>query len=109
MAIENGYCILSEIKSWCGVTDAQDDPSLRPASRRSAAPLMRCAGAIFYHQRDAGIAPEEDGKVCFVEDVIAITELRTDDNGDGVYDCVGTRAGIGLNHSTQAARKPYLD
>lgn len=110
MAIENGYCTLSEIKAWCGVADTQDDTKFEACVEAVCRTIDEVCGRFFFITTETRrYRAEQDGKVCFVEDVIAITELRTDDNGDGVYEIVWDPSWYRLEpFNSGPTKKPYL-
>lgn len=89
MAVTNGYCTLAELKAACRITDNNDDTLLEncieSASRRIDGYCNR-----FFYQRTATALTLYAGNLYYVgiPDLAAITELATDNNGDGTFSTV---------------------
>jgi hypothetical protein len=95
VAIVNGYCTLTEVKSALRIapSDTQDDALLEKAiegaSRRIDGYCQR-----FFYQRSATVTLQTrfEKYVAIPELASSTLTLRTDDNGDGVFETLWTTA-----------------
>jgi len=95
VAIVNGYCTLAEVKSALRIapSDTQDDALLEKAiegaSRRIDGYCQR-----FFYQRSATVTLQTrfEKYVAIPELASSTLTLRTDDNGDGVFETLWTTA-----------------
>lgn len=89
MAITNGYCTLAELKAACRITDNSDDTLLEncveSASRRIDGFCNR-----FFYQQSATTVLRYAANLYFVTvpDLVSVTQLATDDAGDGAFSTV---------------------
>jgi len=91
VTITNGYTTLADIKTLLRITttDADDDAVLEALITQSSR-LFDGETARRYYTTAADetrtYQAEPDGVLCFVDDIVSITTLKTDDDGDRVYE-----------------------
>lgn len=86
MAITNGYCTLAEVKASLRISDSVDDTLLELAVESASRSIDEFAGRVFYSIGTAVkyFAADTDEYVR-IDDLLTITELKTDDNADNTY------------------------
>lgn len=91
MAITNGYATLAEVKAALRITDSTDDTllenSIEGASRRIDGYCNR-----FFYQKSATVTmyPRDNYYIQLADDLVSVTTLKTDDDGDGSYETTWT-------------------
>lgn len=91
MAITNGYATLAEVKAALRITDSTDDTllenSVESASRRIDGYCNR-----FFFQKSATVTmyPRDNYYIQLADDLVSVTTLKTDDDGDGSYETTWT-------------------
>lgn len=108
MAITNGYCTLADVKAALRLTDNVDDALLEQAIEGSSRRIDGYTGRFFYQQSATIRLFAQDPWNQPVQDLVSITELRTDDNGDGTFSDVWSASDYFLEptNATLQAR-PY--
>lgn len=86
MAITNGYCSLSELKARLGITDTNDDTVLEAVIEAASRAIDGETGRVFYATTETRYFTAEDGELLFVDDLLSVTSLKTDLDGDRVYE-----------------------
>ena len=86
----NFYTSVEQLKSRLGITDTQDDFELQLAVQSAAAEIQRMTGRFFWNE--TGVRTYRNTSIYDVEidDLVSITGLATDQDGDGVYETVWT-------------------
>lgn len=96
MAITNGYCTLSELKAALGISDTTDDARLERAVEGASRRIDGRTRRRFYADADASARVFEPTStyLCPVDDISTTSGLivKTDDDGDGVYEHTWTVA-----------------
>lgn len=86
MAITNGYCTLGQLKDSARITDNVDDALLELAIESASREIDRACERYFYNSGSATrIFASRDSYVCEIDDLVSLTTLKTDPEGDGNY------------------------
>ena len=109
MAVTNGYCSLADVKAALRITDTIDDAlienSINAASRMIDQYCNRyfysgSAGEVRYYQAN-------DGFVCWIDDLQAITELKTAATDPTIFDTTWASGDYQLVPNNQRANGAY--
>jgi hypothetical protein len=90
VAITNGYCTLSEVKAALRLTDNTDDALLENAIEGASRRIDGFTGRFFYQQAATITFYANDSYFLPTRDLVSITTLKTDDDGDGSYETTWT-------------------
>jgi hypothetical protein len=93
MAITNGYCTLAEVKAALRLTDSTDDTLLENSIEGASRRVDGYCGRWFYKTTATAIALMPNSYLYLpVQDIATTTGLivKTDDNGDGVFETTWT-------------------
>lgn len=91
MAITNGYCTLAEVKAAMRILDVNDDALLESSIEGASRRIDGYCGRFFYQQAAALIFyPRDLYYLQLSNDLVSITTLKTDDDGDGTYETTWT-------------------
>lgn len=91
MPITNGYCTLAEVKSALRITDSTDDTLLENAVEGASRRIDGYCGRFFYTQSATINLFAKDIYLLQLEnDLVSITTLKTDNDGDGTYETTWT-------------------
>lgn len=91
MAITNGYCTLAEVKAALRISDATDDTLLENAIEGASRRIDGYTGRFFYQQSAAiSMYTRDIYTVQLQNDLVSVTTLKTDDNGDGTFETTWT-------------------
>ena len=103
MAITNGYCSLSDLKTYLGITGSTDDARLELAIEAASRAIDAETSRRFY-ALSLTIFPIADrsDSVMLPDDLLTITELATDDTGTRVY-----TAWAGSDYELEPEAAPY--
>lgn len=86
MAITDGYCTLAQVKSSLRITDTVDDGLLELAVEAASREIDQATERTFYNM---GTATRKfvarDAYFTQIDDLITLTTLQTDPDGDGSY------------------------
>jgi hypothetical protein len=86
MAITNGYCTLNELKASLRITDNVDDALLELAIESASREIDSSCERTFYNMGTATrYFVAQDAFYTEIDDLISITHLKTDPDGDGSY------------------------
>ncbi len=86
MAITNGYCTLNELKASLRITDNVDDAMLELAIESASREIDSSCERTFYNMGTATrYFVAQDAFYTEIDDLISITHLKTDPDGDGSY------------------------
>jgi hypothetical protein len=89
MAITNGYCTLAELRARLGITDASDlaDDSILEATIEAASRAIDSfTGRQFYATSATRYFSAEDADCLFIPDLLTVTTLKTDGDGDRTFE-----------------------
>ena len=90
MAIENGYCTLSQVKASLRITDSVDDELLELAVEAASREIDTHTERQFYQTTETRVFTARDSYVCEIDDLASLTSLKTQDDGEGTFDTVWT-------------------
>jgi hypothetical protein len=91
MAITNGYCTLAEVKAALRISDSTDDTLLENAIEGASRRIDGFTGRFFYQQSAAiSMYTRDIYTVQLQNDLVSVTTLKTDDNGDGTFETTWT-------------------
>jgi hypothetical protein len=91
MPITNGYCTLAEVKSALRISDAADDTLLENAIEGASRRIDGYTGRFFYQQSATiSMYTRDIYTVQLQDDLVSITTLKTDNNGDGTFETTWT-------------------
>ena len=91
MAITNGYCSLADVKAAARITDSIDDSLLELSIESASREIDSYTERVFYQTGSEGrpvarVYVPQDLYVVETDDIISVTTLKTDSNGDGTFD-----------------------
>jgi len=91
MAITNGYCSLDDVKAAARITDSLEDDLLELSIEAASREIDSYTERVFYQTGSAGtpvarVYVPQDLYVVETDDIISVTTLKTDSNGDGTFD-----------------------
>lgn len=91
MAITNGYCTLAEVKAALRISDATDDTLLENAIEGASRRIDGYTGRFFYQQSATiSMYTRDIYTVQLQNDLVSVTTLKTDGNGDGTFETTWT-------------------
>lgn len=91
MAITNGYCTLADVKAILRLTDSTDDALLEASVESASRRVDGFCGRFFYQKVETvDLFAWDAWRVPLYNDLVSITTLKTDDNGDGSYETTWT-------------------
>lgn len=86
MAITNGYCTLNELKASLRITDSVDDAILELAVESASREIDTSCERTFYNMGTATrYFVARDSYFTEIDDLVSLTHLKTDPDGDGNY------------------------
>lgn len=88
MPITNGYANLAELKVRLGIRDAAEDAVLEAVIQAASRAIDNETGRTFYAATETRFFTAEDDDVLFIDDLLELTTLKTDEDGDRVYEQV---------------------
>ena len=91
MAIVNGYASLADVKAAARITDSIDDSLLELSIESASREIDSYTERVFYQTGSEGtpvarVYVPQDLYVVETDDIISVTTLKTDSNGDGTFD-----------------------
>ena len=89
MAMTNPYCSLADIKAAARITDSIDDLLLEISIESSSRDIDAYCERVFYSSGGTAIARvyvPQDSFVVQTDDIISVTTIKSDSNGDGTFD-----------------------
>lgn len=91
MAITNGYCSLADVKAAARITDSIDDTLLELSIESASREIDSYTERVFYQTGSEGtpvarVYVPQDLYVVETDDIISVSTLKTDSNGDGTFD-----------------------
>lgn len=107
MAITNGYCTLAEVKAYLGITDTVDDTPLEGAVMAASRAIDDHTQRVFYATTATRyFQAEAPDLLVLPDDLISVTSLSCDDDGDRVYERTWTATDYDLEPVNSGP--PYL-
>jgi len=109
MAITNGYATLAEVKARLGITDSTDDSILEQVVEAASRAIDNYCGRHFYQKTSTTLyLTGEFGDLLLVPDLVSVTTLKTDDDGDRTYEATWTTSDYDLSpYNASEFSKPY--
>lgn len=92
MPITNGYLTLPEIKSYLNIGDTADDTELEIAVEAASRAIDRYCNRHFYSAVETRYYTPDRPARLRVDDLVSVTTLKTDPDGDGTYQTTWTAA-----------------
>ena len=89
ITITNGYATISSIRARLGITgvsDTADDAVLEAVVESVSRAIDDFCGRRFYAATQTRYYSAKSGRRLLVDDLLSVTTLKTDDDGDGVYE-----------------------
>ena len=86
MAITNGYATLKQVKERLGIEDTKDDIELEGVIEAMSRWIDDHLGRRFYAATDTRYYTPTNGDYIIVDDLLSVTTLKTDSDGNGVYE-----------------------
>lgn len=89
--ITNGYCSLADVKAAARITDSIDDTLLELSIESASREIDSYTERVFYQTGSEGtpvarVYVPQDLYVVETDDIISVSTLKTDSNGDGTFD-----------------------
>lgn len=97
MAIENGYCTLADVKAALRLNDNVDDALLEISIEAASREIDGWCERVFTSSTATRIYRPTDVFTVEVDDLQSITTLKTDSDGDGVFDVTWETTDYQLN------------
>jgi hypothetical protein len=86
MPIVNGYATLAELKSWLNITNSTDDTLLENAITAASRQIDGHTHRRFYAATETRYFTPNNGASLLVDDLLTVTTLKQDDDGDGTFE-----------------------
>lgn len=103
MPITNGYVTLAELKAWLTITDTTDDTLLENACTTASRLVDLYCRRRFYAATETHYFTPRDPLSLLTPDLLTVTTLKQDNDGDGVYEEVWTSTDDYLLRPREAA------
>lgn len=110
MTITNGYTTLQTVKTALGIPlDVYDEDSFIEATVESVSRLIdEYTGRRFFVETGTRYYAPSNGDEVYVDDLLTVTTLKTDDDGDGTFETTWTTTDYHLMPLNAAANnRPY--
>ena len=110
MTISNGYCTLAEAKARLGIADAADDSVIENVVEAVSRWIDHYTGRRFFAASDTRYYSPEWSDYLEVDDLISVTTLKTDADGDRVYETTWATTDYELdppNAQVETPSRPY--
>lgn len=102
MPITNGYCTLSEVKAALRISDTNDDALLENAIEGASRRIDGYCDRFFYQKTATAKFFTRYENRLQVPDLVSITTLKTDDDGDGTFENTWTASEYSLEPTDTA-------
>ena len=115
MAIVNGYATLAEVKSRLDITDTDNDTEIEAVIEGISRWIDREIGkrrgmTTFYTNTQTMYFTAQWGDRLIIPDLVTLTTLKTDDNGDGTFETTWTSSDYHLApFNSSAFGEPYTE
>lgn len=109
-ALQRLYCPPEELKSRSGITDDLDDAEILGACEATARWIDNYTSRFFYRTAATRTFAADAIDCCFIDDLVSVTSLKTDDDADGIYETTWTTSDYLLwpaNPSSGGETRPY--
>jgi hypothetical protein len=113
MTVSNGYASLTELRAKLafGTSNTASDTQLEQLIEASSRWIDRYTNRRFYGVAETRYYTAEDGYEIQVDDLTSVSALKTDDNGDGVFETTWASTQYilkyGENYNAALDSKPY--
>jgi len=113
VAIVNGYATLAEARAEVGITgvsDTSDDAVLEALVESVSRAIDDFCGRRFYAATQTRYYSATSGRRLLVDDLLSVTTLKTDDDGDGAYETTWATTDYHLapyNAQLESVPEPY--
>jgi hypothetical protein len=109
MSITNGYATLDDVKGYLDISDSDDDTRLEQAITATSRAIDDLCLRRFYATTETRYFTPGDSYRLPVSDLLSITTLQSDEDGDLDYDCTWAETDYLLSPANAAADGwPYL-
>ena len=103
-ALNQNYCTVEELKSRLGITDTTDDFELGLAAAGASRAIDEITGRYFWRGTDTRTYIPESISRQSLDDLVSVTSLRVDRDGDGVFEEAWTQ---GTDYALEVAPGKY--
>ena len=88
MTISNGYSTLTVVKSAdvLNITDSSSDTNLETIIEAVSREIDNKTGRHFFNASETRYYTPDDMRLLFIDDLVSVSALVTDDDGDGTYE-----------------------
>lgn len=110
VTITNGYCDLAELKEKLGLSTANtaNDVQLGQGIEAASRWIERYTGRRFYGKAETRYYTAQEGVEVYVDDLTYVSELATDEDGDGTFETTWNATEYILwPYNADADGKPY--
>lgn len=109
-AVQRLYCTPEELKSRAGITNTDDDAEILAACTAVARAIDKHCGRHFFRHTRTRTFEATDLYCLTIPDLVSVATLKTDTDGDGVYETTWTTADYQLtpwDAADEAEPEPY--
>ena len=103
-ALNQNYCTVEELKSRLGITDTADDFELGLAAAGASRAIDEITGRYFWRGTDTRTYIPESISRQSLDDLVSVTSLKVDRDGDGVFEEIWTQ---GTDYALEVAPGKY--
>ena len=104
VALNQNYCTVEELKSRLGITDTSDDFELGLAAAGASRAIDEITGRYFWRGTDTRTYIPESISRQSLDDLVSVTSLKVDRDGDGVFEETWTQ---GTDYALEVAPGKY--
>ena len=104
VALGQNYCTVEELKSRLGITDTSDDFELGLAAAGASRAIDEITGRYFWRGSDTRTYIPESISRQSLDDLVSVTSLKVDRDGDGVFEETWTQ---GTDYALEVAPGKY--
>ena len=104
VALNQNYCTVEELKSRLGITDTADDFELGLAAAGASRAIDEITGRYFWRGTDTRTYIPESISRQSLDDLVSVTSLKVDRDGDGVFEETWTQ---GTDYALEVAPGKY--
>ena len=104
VALGQNYCTVEELKSRLGITDTSDDFELGLAAAGASRAIDEITGRYFWSGTDTRTYIPESISRQSLDDLVSVTSLKVDRDGDGVFEETWTQ---GTDYALEVAPGKY--
>ena len=104
VALGQNYCTVEELKSRLGITDTSDDFELGLAAAGASRAIDEITGRYFWRGSDTRTYIPETISRQSLDDLVSVTSLKVDRDGDGVFEETWTQ---GTDYALEVAPGKY--